>query len=226
MPLLPLHKLHTSDVVANSAMNRERGLDGVNSYRRELDINIFQFLAGTSPGSPITWVDLCCGAGRALIEAAAQFHRTSRVDNFRFLGIDLVGHFDHNPYPDVLTLARQSIEEWRPGEPYRLITCCHGLHYIGDKLGVLAKAVRHLSPTGMLVANLDLANFRFADGRPAGRTVVSRLRRAGLAYDARRRLVRCEGTRTPDFGLQYLGADDAAGPNYTGQGAVDSYYLR
>lgn len=56
--------------------------------------------------------------------------------------------------------------------------------------------------------------------------MVKRLRDAGLTYDTRRRLVRCEGPRTLDLGLHYLGADDAIGPNYTGQPAVDSYYAQ
>jgi hypothetical protein len=32
------------------------------------------------------------------------------------------------------------------------------------------------------------------------------------------------GPREVEFGLQYLGADDTAGPNYTGQPAVAAYY--
>ena len=74
------------------------------------------------------------------------------------------------------------------------------------------------------MANLDLANLRLPDGRAAGRNVSSDLRRAGLEYDRRRRLIVCRGRRTVVLPYRYLGADDRAGPNYTGQPAVDSYY--
>jgi hypothetical protein len=74
------------------------------------------------------------------------------------------------------------------------------------------------------VANLDLANLRLADGRAAGRKVTSGLRRAGLEYDRRRRLVACRGRRVVESPYRYRGADDRAGPNYTGQPAADSYY--
>ena len=105
------------------------------------------------------------------------------------------------------------------------VTCVHGLHYVGDKLGAaIAKAVAKLLPEGMFVANLDLANFRHADGRPLGRTITVRLRKNGSTDDARRRLVRCTGPHQLDFGLRYIGADDQVGPNCTGQPAVDSYY--
>ena len=74
------------------------------------------------------------------------------------------------------------------------------------------------------MANLDLANLKLADGRAAGRTVSPDLRRAGLEYDRRRRLVVCRGRKAVVLPYRYLGADDRAGPNYTGQPAVDSYY--
>jgi hypothetical protein len=99
-----------------------------------------------------------------------------------------------------------------------------GLHYVGDKLAAIAKAARALAVDGILVANFDLTSFRNAEGQPAGRLVASRLRANGFDYDARRRLLRCEGPREADFQLRYLGADDTIGPNYTGQPAVASYY--
>jgi hypothetical protein len=98
------------------------------------------------------------------------------------------------------------------------------LHYIGDKLAAIAKVVAKLKQGGLFVANLDLANFRNVEGKPAGRTVAARIRKNGLTYDARRRLIHCIGPHQVDFGVRYLGADDQAGPNYTGQAAVDSYY--
>jgi SAM-dependent methyltransferase len=205
-------------------MNRERRLLGSNSYERELGINILSFLHASSPAVPVYWIDLCCGTGRALIEAATELGRSGKTRHSRMEGIDLAGLFNPNPFPGMLTLREQALDAWEPTGPYGLVTCVHGLHYIGDKLAAIRRAVARLVPDGLFVANLDLANFRYADGRPAGRGVASRLRHNRLEYDARRRLVRCRRPREVDFGLLYVGADDRVGPNYTGQPAVDSYY--
>jgi hypothetical protein len=40
----------------------------------------------------------------------------------------------------------------------------------------------------------------------------------------RERLIVCESRKDFTLNYQYLGADDAAGPNYTGQAAVNSHY--
>jgi SAM-dependent methyltransferase len=204
-------------------MNRERGLTGVNSYERDLNFDIRAFLRTRIEASSVAWLDLCCGTGRALIEAVGELAKSNLMDRALSEGVDLAGHFDPNPFP-MLTLQIKTAEAWAPTEAYTLITCVHGLHYVGDKLAVIAKAANSLTHDGLLLANLDLTNFRFHDGRPAGRCVAARLRRAGFAYDSRRRLLRCEGRRRLESGLEYLGADDAAGPNHTRQPAVDSYY--
>jgi hypothetical protein len=73
------------------------------------------------------------------------------------------------------------------------------------------------------VAHLDPANLRLDDGRPAWRRILPRLRAAGVTWDARHGLLRAGPARL-DLGLAYVGADDAAGPNRTGQPAVDSIY--
>ena len=226
MRLLNQQELQASSVVANCAMNRERQLRGSNSYERDLGLDPLSFLNKCSTGAPASWLDLCCGTGRALVEAAAEIVKSDAADNVRIEGIDLAGVFDANPFPRVLTLRKQGLESWQPTGRYALVTCVHGLHYVGDKLATIAKAVSQLLPAGLFIANLDLANFRYADGHPAGRVVASRLRSNGLTYDARRRLLRCTGPHAVDCGLRYLGADDSAGPNYTGQAAVDSYYAR
>lgn len=216
--------LHASPVVANCRMNRERRLGGANSYQRDLGLDLREFLLRASSNQPVIWLDLCCGTGRALVEAAEAFIGRRPESAIRIEGIDLAGLFDANPYPDVLRLTEQSIEGWKAAGPYHLITCVHGLHYVGDKLGALAKAASCLATDGELLAHLDLANFWFPDGRAAGRTVAARLRREGFAYETRRRIVRCTGPRQAAFDLRYLGADDTAGPNFTGQPAVNSWY--
>ena len=108
--------------------------------------------------------------------------------------------------------------------PERTHTCVHGLHYVGDKLGALARIASWLGEDGLFVANFDARSVRGADGTPAGRRLTAELRRQGFGYDtARRRIMRRGGGRIR-LPYRYLGADDRAGPNYTGQPAVDSFY--
>ena len=207
-------------------MNRERDLAGSNGYDRELGFNPLDFLRGrAADGRETAWLDLCCGTGQALIQAAGLVH-AERLD-VEIVGVDLVGMF-HRPAPGLtcLRLVEASLSAWRPERRFDLITCVHGLHYVGDKLGLIARAASWLADDGLFVANLDLKNLKLADGRAAGRRVVSELRRVGIEYDRRKRLLTCRGRRDVSLPFRYLGADDGAGPNYTGQPAVDSYYHR
>jgi SAM-dependent methyltransferase len=199
--MLDDRRLEDSAVVANNAMNRERGLDGVNSYTRELGFHPLEILA---PGQ--SWLDLCCGSGRALIEA-------SKRGSYILVGVDLVGYFAEGDGPTFITA---SLSTWRPGQTFDLITCVHGLHYIGDKLGLLTRIASWLAPGGLFAGHLDPGNVKTPKPFRPGRH--------GLEYDARRHLIRCLGPRQLAFPFDYLGADAKAGPNYTGQPAVDSYY--
>ncbi|MFI0450577.1 class I SAM-dependent methyltransferase [Actinomadura sp. 6N118] len=194
--------LERSSVVANNAMNRERPLK---SYSRELGLDLLA-------AAPARWLDLCCGSGRALLEAAPLLPRTEIV------GVDLVDHFLRAVHPPNLTLLTASVADWTPDAPFDLITCVHGLHYVGDKLGLLARVASWLSDDGRFVADLDVRSVR-APGR-----VSTRLREQGFEYDPRRRRISLTGRRDVRFPYRYLGADDKAGPNYTGQPAVDSFY--
>ncbi|PPK66896.1 methyltransferase family protein [Actinokineospora auranticolor] len=180
-------------MVANRDMNRERGLA---AYRRELGIEL------PPAGS---WLDLCCGTGRALLECASDA---------RVTGVDLVAP---PPHPRV-EFHTASVLAWEPEEPYDLITCVHGLHYVGDKLAALTRIAAWLTPNGLFTANLDAASIE------APRPVRPLLRQAGFTYDSRRKRISLEGGRQVTFPLTYLGADDKAGPNYTGQPAVTSHY--
>jgi SAM-dependent methyltransferase len=221
--LLDDTELERSAVVANCRMNRERNLLGTNGYDRELGFDPLAYLKEkTCTEGMAAWLDLCCGTGRALIQAA----ETVQVDRLAIdiVGVDLVGMFDPTP-PDLsrLRLAEASLSTWRPDRAFDLITCVHGLHYVGDKLGLIARAASWLTEDGLFVASLDLHNLKLGDGTSA-RRFASDLRRAGLLYDARRRLVSCRGRKSVNLPYRYLGADDTAGPNYTGQAAVDSHY--
>ena len=219
-------QLECSAVVANCRMNRERGLLGSNGYDTELGFNPLDFLeTQIRKGDTVGWLDLCCGSGKALIEASRWIQDRGWENEIELVGVDLVGMFALTPSGQTRPrLLEASWRTWRPDRAFNLITCVHGLHYVGDKLGLMARAVSWLTANGEFVASLDLANLRLADGRPAGRRVAAALRQAGLSYDRRRRLVRCRGKTSLELPLRYLGADDQAGPNSTGQPAVNSFY--
>lgn len=224
MGILDDAELERSAVVANCRMNRERGLVGSNGYDRELGFDPLAFLNARAAGEgTAAWLDLCCGTGRALIGAAGIIRAEGRAIDI--VGVDLVGMFDPTP-PGLgeLRLIEASLSTWRPERAFDLITCVHGLHYVGDKLGLVARAASWLDEGGLFLASLDLGNLKFGDGMPAGRRMVAELRRAGLDYDRRRRLILCRGRRDVALSYRYLGADDGAGSNSTGQPAVDSYY--
>jgi SAM-dependent methyltransferase len=172
----------------------------------------------------VSWLDLCCGSGRALAQAAD--HLGERDSTATLVGIDLVDAFVSVTSSKRLDLMAASVVGWVPPRRFDLITCVHGLHYIGDKLSVISAAASALSDDGLFVADLDPSNIRLPDGRPAGRVLSGALRRAGLTFDSRHRRVRCDGHRDVRLPFTYLGADDRAGPNYTNQPAVNSYYAR
>lgn len=174
-------------MVANSTVNRERRLVGVNSYERELGFD------------PVT------RAGEAWL--------------------DLVDHFDHFDPGSGVELLVGSVHDHEPSASFDLITCIHGLHYVGDKLGALTRASTWLRPGGLLVATLDLATLVTADGAPLGRPLLTALRSAGFAWDARRHLISVEaGVAAGTLDFDYLGASDAVGASWTGQPAVHSAY--
>ncbi|MGH3242374.1 MAG: class I SAM-dependent methyltransferase [Spirillospora sp.] len=212
MPHLDNTALERSPVVANTFMNRERTLA---AYTRELGIDI-----PSEVGSG-HWLDLCCGTGRALIEATTELPAEASIT-----GVDLVDHFVPGKPPPSLRLVTASITTWNPDTPSELITCVHGLHYIGDKLGVLTRAAGWLTDDGLLVANFDLQSIRLPDNTPAGRPLTTALRLAGFTYDPRRHRISLRGHRKIELPYTYLAADDQAGPNYTGQPAVNSLYRR
>ncbi|WP_245650498.1 class I SAM-dependent methyltransferase [Nocardia harenae] len=215
--------LERSSVVANNAMNRGRGLSGVNSYARDLGFDPFAVLAERLP-APVRWIDVCCGAGRALLEAEERFAAEYPAASVALLGVDLVGYFQRAPRSSRLRLVTASAHEWRPEGVVDLVTCVHGLHYIGDKLALLTAMAGWLAPGGILAAHFDPGSIRHRDGSAAARPVLAELRRAGMDYDSRRHLVTARGPAALRFPATYLGADDTAGPGYTGQPAVTSHY--
>lgn len=64
-------KLEKSPIVDNCCMNRERDLSGSNGYDAEIGFQPLKFLRDkVSTNGMARWLDLCCGTGRALIQAA------------------------------------------------------------------------------------------------------------------------------------------------------------
>jgi SAM-dependent methyltransferase len=170
----------------------------------------------------VRWLDVCCGTGRAAAEASALLARGGLADRVEIVGLDLVDHFTVPARPPGFRLVTASVNDWEPDARFDLITCVHGLHYVGDKLGALARIASWLTGDGLFVANLDARSIRFVDA--TGARAAAELRRAGFMYDTRRRRVSRRGLASVRFRAGYLGADDRAGPNYTGQPAVDSFY--
>jgi SAM-dependent methyltransferase len=262
-PLLDDTVLAATVVVANTTMNRERNLEGVNSYARDLGFSPARWLIDRAfaHARSVAWLDLCCGQGRALRQGAKIL--SEQGIRAELVGVDLVDFFEANDDAEVdaggdaqsepsddaqfeaagdneaaeMPTGRQpqlvcaAIAEWGPadGQRFDLITCVHGLHYVGDKLALLARASEWLAEAGLLIADLDVANLRLADGvtrESERRRVAQTLRRAGFTYDARRhRVTRLGPAREPVvWPYRYLGADPTAGPNYSGQPVVDSWY--
>jgi SAM-dependent methyltransferase len=215
--------LEKSAVVANCRMNRERNLSGSNGYAVEIGFEplerLFEIAERTGKAS---WLDLCCGSGKALIEAAEL--AANRNATIEITGVDLVGMFLPNPYSDQCELIEASLSTWIPDRRFDLITCIHGLHYIGDKLKLIENAASWLCNDGLFVANLDLANV-VVDGF-TDRVLTSSFNSAGIDYDRRRHLLTAKAKLPSPLPFRYLESDDEAGPNYTGQAAVNSHYRR
>jgi hypothetical protein len=115
--LLSDEALEASSVVANCAMNRQRQLVGVNSYNRELGFNPLDWIRAraerlSAAGGPrrVTWLDLCCGTGRPLVQAAEYLDATGADGRVDLVGVDLVDYFDPPPHPP-------SSGSWQPRSP-------------------------------------------------------------------------------------------------------------
>ena len=175
-----------------------------------------------------TWLDLCCGTGRELLQAAGAIEGAGLKSRIQLLGLDLVPMFD--PIPTGLSwirLVSASVERWDTEERFDLITCVHGLHCVGDKLCVVQRASRWMRGDGLLMVHVDYRNLRIANNKQSGPQIGRDLHRAGFQYlPGRHLLIRKGSTSCNALPYRYLGADDKAGPNYTGQAAVDSYYER
>lgn len=226
--LLPENQLIWSPIVANNCMNRERQASGINSYAQEIGFSPETWLKQQlEKQSQVSWLDVCCGQGNALLQVAQSLEKAQLQDSAYFHGIDLVSFF--TPLPPNITCIHfeiNSIVNWQPARQYDFITCIHGLHYVGDKLLAIKKMAKALAPQGCLIAHLDLQSI-FVNNQAAAAKVKEWLNRAGIIYDDQKKLIQLKQPLVglPEFPGKYLGADDQAGKNYTGQEAVNAHYI-
>jgi SAM-dependent methyltransferase len=221
--LLNADELEDSPVVANCTMNRERDLRGSNGYEVEVGFDPLEWLQGRlARQRTVRWLDLCCGSGKALIQAAKACEEIGG-GSVRITGVDLVGMFLTNKSTN-LQLMQCSVFDYQPIERFDLITCVHGLHYLGDKLKAIGLAASWLASDGRFVANLDATNLCLSDAGKGQRRIVRFLREQGFEYLPAKHLLKLTGHREFERPFKFRGADDSAGPNYTKQPVVTSYY--
>ena len=204
MNLLSDDELEASAIVANCRMNRQRQLLGGNGYDKELGVNPIEFLQelATESIAPIRWLDLCCGTGRALIEMAEHCQGSEFEDRIEIVGIDLVDYFFPVPTSiKSLELKTASLSRWAPASSakFDLITCVHGLHYIGDKLGLLERICGWLKPAGTFIGQLDLDNVRDQSGQKVAKILLQTFRKNEFDFCPRRRRLRSDGAKEISF---------------------------
>jgi len=224
MKYLNEKELEWSSVVANNAMNRERKAIGVNSYEKEIKLNPIDFILNRKEQKEIRWADLCCGRGNALIQTAQHFKGHFLNKKIKILGIDLVNFF--SPYHEELAqleFREMNVRDWQPEEKYDLITIIHGLHYIGDKIELILKTAATLKPDGIFIGSLDLKNIKIAGVKNEEKWLKGFFKEYQINYNSRTKLLKIKGQKNISNPLQFLGADDKAGPNYTGQPVVNSF---
>jgi len=211
-------------------MNRARRCVGKNSYQKDLFFNPIEFLEERLLNNEsVSWLDICCGEGHALIEAATHFAKLSinknPANNFHIIGIDIAGMFHQfSTELKYLQLLEMPVEDFEPSQEFDLITCVHGLHYIGDKLSVIQKAACWLKKDGVFLANFEPKSVKLIGKQNSNGVFSNFLRKQKFTVDYRKHLLTLKGKKNFALSFEYLGADDQAGPNYTGQPGVDSYY--
>jgi ubiquinone/menaquinone biosynthesis C-methylase UbiE len=215
MKLLSEAELIWSSIVANSRMNRARNASGINSYEQEFKFKPEIFLQTyIEKYGQVKWLDLCCGEGKALIQAATYLSEKGLQDKATLIGFDLIEN-------DSPIIKVKSVVDWYADDKYDLITCVHGIHYVGDKLKVLQTAFESLTPEGVFLANLDLNNIQIDQTE---NYLTNIFKKNKIEYSSKTRILTCKGPKMIDFAVRYKGATDQAGPNYTGQEAVTSFY--
>ncbi len=226
MKLLPEEELIWSSIVANSNMNRKRNLVGINSYEKDIHFDIIQYLEDKIElnNTNLQWIDLCCGEGKALIQAYTYFKKINQEKHITFEGIDLVDMFFEHKKSNHLILKTNSIICWESKKKYDLITCVHGLHYVGDKLLAISKIAHALKKDGLFIGNIDFDDIKNSKNQSLKKDILKILKQYDIEYHSRKKLLLIKGYQNIEFEYSYLGANDKAGQNYTGQEIVHSFY--
>jgi len=207
-------------------MNRERNAAGINSYEKDIYLSPVEVISKSlKTKNTFTWLDICCGRGKALIQTAQHVSKLFPSKQITFTGIDLIDMFDPIPAQcDSVTLHARSFFNFESEQKYDLITCVHGLHYMGDKLEAIRKACSILNSEGLFIANFDTRCIKSTETDNIQQKLSAWFKSNNIEYNSRKHLIKVKNTGTFTIPFQYAGADDKAGPNYTGQEAVDSYY--
>ncbi len=216
MQTIPDNVLESLSVVANRNMNRERQFSGTDSYEKDLQFDLSGFIQAREE---TRWLDLCCGTGKALIQASEQYG-----DRLECHGVDLVDWFEPALEGANVTFHIASLHTWECERSFDLITCVHGLHYIGDKLGLLARGSQWLVEDGLFLGHLDLADVSHEQHKAFGPVLGKTFKRLGIEYNTRTKVISFLGNSPLAFNYTYQEAGPTAGPNYTGQDAVRSIY--
>ncbi|MBO9702529.1 MAG: methyltransferase domain-containing protein [Sporocytophaga sp.] len=226
MDLLNNQNLENSPVVANNRMNRERNAVGINSYEKDIDLSPVEVISQSfKTKNTFTWLDICCGRGKALIQTAQYVSKHFPSKQIAFTGIDLIDMFDSIPEQcNSVSLHAQSFFNFESVQKYDLITCVHGLHYMGDKLEAIRKACSMLNSEGLFIANFDTKCIKSIEIKNIQQKLSAWFKFNNIEYSSKKHLVKFKGIGTFTMPFQFVGADDKAGPNYTGQEAVDSFY--
>lgn len=219
------HELLNSPVVANSIMNRSRALKGVNSYERDLKFDISQFILNRiKHNGAVNWCDICCGEAKALLAMYDILCAGYSGKNIELFGIDLVVNKAYDLSTDKihLCITEGNVMEYPLPFKAELITCVHGLHYIGDKLGLLQRLYADLEIQGVLIAHIDPDNLKLPMDWKA---LLRSIRKNGVDIVYKNHIITItKNDRDFIHGLVYKGATISETPNYTGIIAVDSCY--
>lgn len=223
MKLLQENELVWSSTVVNNRMNRERNAIGVNSYFKEFKIDIFNYL-NSIDNNEASWLDLCCGNGNAIIQIAERVKNENLNKKIKLKGIDLIETFNKKYSEfDFVQFEVNSLLNIDTTEKFDLITCFHGLSYIGDKLKVIELINEKLKDKGYFIGNLDIDNLQFKD-YSINETIKILFKNKSINYNIRSKVIQFNKIKDLKFDINYLGADDKYGPNYSGQDSVKSYY--
>ncbi len=76
----------------------------------------------------------------------------------------------------------------------------------------------------MFIGNLDLDNIVIKGSENPRKFALNLFKKNNIRYDQKKKLISISGPQKIRTNLRYLGADDKAGPNYTGQPVVNSIY--